>query len=640
MKIIYPDYENCLTNLTNSILKYFDITPYHTTLKKLDKILEEDNYDNVVLLIYDGMGSNILNRNLDEKSFLRTNKLTDIKAVFPPTTTASTTSLLSGLNPLEHGWLGWDLYFKEIDETVTMFLNTKKDTDILVSKNSIANKYYHYKSIIDLINEKYKAYKLVPFDNNPYSDLEDLNNRIINLCKDKDKKFIYAYYDEPDHTTHIEGTDSDITIKLYEELDKSTKELCDNLKDTNTLVIVTADHGHINSIPITLSDYKDVFNLLKHDISIEGRACAFFIKEGKKQEFEQLFNQYFKDDFILYTKEEVIKNKLFGIGYENKFFKDSIGDYLAVAISNKYFRYNENSVKLVSMHAGLTEDEMLVPLIINKNRRFNNMNYKLIAMDFEGTLLRDDKTISENTKNILKLYKDLGYLIVGVTARTLKSAKDVIPLDIFNYLIINNGVSIYNVDSNEMIYQGNIDKDTAKTITEEIESLCEQIDYVTDNMYYIYINKKNSNLDFIRDISSIEKIGEPVARMNAFLKDIDKVKDYYELISTKYNNVNCFIMQDSDSINKWLVINPKGVNKANTLKELGKMENISLDEMIFFGDGLNDLEVMAEVGLGVAMGNALEEIKDKSKEVTESNNEDGIVKFLDRKLNRQKVKKL
>lgn len=58
------------------------------------------------------------------------------------------------------------------------------------------------------------------------------------------------------------------------------------------------------------------------------------------------------------------------------------------------------------------------------------MNYKLIAMDFDGTLLRDDKTISKNTKDILKLYKDLGYLIVGVTARTLKSAKDVIPLNI------------------------------------------------------------------------------------------------------------------------------------------------------------------------------------------------------------------
>ena len=265
MQIIYPDYENCLTNLTNSILKYFDITPYHKTLKELDKVLEENKYDNVVLLIYDGMGSNILNRNLAGKSFLRKNKLTDIKAVFPPTTTASTTTLLSGLNPIEHGWLGWDLYFKWLDETVTMFLNTIKDTGILVSEENIAHKYFPYKSIIDLINEKYKAYKIVPFDENPYSDLEDLNNRIINLCKEKGKKFIYAYCDEPDHTTHSEGTDSNITIKLYEELDRSTKELCNNLKNTNTLVIVTADHGHINSIPITLSDYKDVLQELSND---------------------------------------------------------------------------------------------------------------------------------------------------------------------------------------------------------------------------------------------------------------------------------------------------------------------------------------------------------------------------------------
>lgn len=77
-----------------------------------------------------------------------------------------------------------------------------------------------------------------------------------------------------------------------------------------------------------------------------------------------------------------------------------------------------------------------------------------------------------------------------------------------------------------------------------------------------------------------------------------------------------------------------------TLKELGKIENISLGEMIFFGNGLNDLEVIDGVGLGVAMGNALDEIKDKSKEVTETNNNDGIVKFLEEKLNSQKVKKI
>lgn len=69
------------------------------------------------------------------------------------------------------------------------------------------------------------------------------------------------------------------------------------------------------------------------------------------------------------------------------------------------------------------------------------------------------------------------------------------------------------------------------------------------------------------------------------------------------------------------------------------MKNISLSEMIYFGDGLNDLEVLQEVGLSVAMGNALEQVKKCTIYSTKTNNEDGIIDFLDKKLNRQKVKK-
>lgn len=171
------------------------------------------------------------------------------------------------------------------------------------------------------------------------------------------------------------------------------------------------------------------------------------------------------------------------------------------------------------------------------------MNYKLIAMDFDSTLLRDDKTISSKTKNILNLYKKLGYLIVGVTARTLDSSRAVAPVDIFNYLIINNGASIYNADYNNMIYQRTIDINSAKEITGRIEDYCDQIDYITDNIYYTYLQKKKSNLDFIRDIDSVDEIDEQIARMNIFLKDKSKVNDYYELIKTRYKDINCFIMQ-------------------------------------------------------------------------------------------------
>lgn len=92
-------------------------------------------------------------------------------------------------------------------------------------------------------------------------------------------------------------------------------------------------------------------------------------------------------------------------------------------------------------------------------------------------------------------------------------------------------------------------------------------------------------------------------------------------------------MQDSNSSLKRLSINPKGVNKASALENLGKDLNIKLEEMIFFGDGLNDLEVMEKVGCSVAMENALEEVKNKAKFITKSNNDNGVAIYLEKILN-------
>lgn len=363
MQTRYPNYNNCLTNISNSILKYFNFNTYHETLKELDDILNKKEYKNIVLILYDGMGSNILDRHLEESDFLRKYKIKDIDAVFPPTTTASTTSVLSGLNPNEHGWLGWDLYFKEEDEIVTMFLNTKKDTDDIVSSESLANKYYGYKSIITIIGEKYQTLHLKSFGEDRYIDLDDMNNKIVDFCNKEGKKFVYSYYDEPDHTMHDLGTDTIEVKDLFKRINNSTEELCKRLDD-DTLVIILADHGHLNCEYFTLSDYSDIFSLLKCDVSIEARACNFFIKDNKKEEFEILFNKYFGKYFELYKKEEIISKKLFGTGKSHEHFYESLGDYLAVAISNKYLRYNENSVDLISMHAGITLDEIIVPLIV------------------------------------------------------------------------------------------------------------------------------------------------------------------------------------------------------------------------------------------------------------------------------------
>jgi len=362
MKVVFPNYNNCLTNVTNSILKYFGVLTYHETLKELDDYLNEKEYKNVVLILYDGMGSNLMNRNLDSKSFLIKNKIKDINAVFPPTTVASTTSVLSGLNPCEHGWLGWDMYYKEEDITASMFTNIKKGTEELAASYNLAKKYYPYTSILELLEPKVNVSYVSLYGGISYNDLCDMHNKIKGICLNSGRQFVYAYYEEPDHTMHNLGTDNEEVKNIFQDINNKTQELCENLHDT--LVIVVADHGHMNSDMIALSDYPDIKNLLVRDIAIEGRACTFYVKEDKKQEFLKLFKKYFEEYFMLFSHEEVIDKKLFGDGREHIRFRESFGDYMAIAKSNKYFRWDENDKQFVSTHAGLTEDEVLVPLIV------------------------------------------------------------------------------------------------------------------------------------------------------------------------------------------------------------------------------------------------------------------------------------
>ena len=62
MNIKFPNYNNCLTNVTSSILKYFDIKPYHNTLSELDNVLKKKDYKNILLLLYDGIGTILLEK--------------------------------------------------------------------------------------------------------------------------------------------------------------------------------------------------------------------------------------------------------------------------------------------------------------------------------------------------------------------------------------------------------------------------------------------------------------------------------------------------------------------------------------------------------------------------------------------------
>lgn len=360
------DYNECLTNLACSIRKYFGLEYKHNTIEYIDKILEEYKPKNVVTILCDGMGSLIMDRMLDKESFLIKNRIKPITTVFPATTVAATTSMMTGLNPVETGMLGWDMYYKDIDKTITTFLNSEKgDSEFKPLQEAIDfnNKYMIRKSIMDELNEKtnYKGYTLFPFGKNAYSDLDDMYRIIEDKCSEDGMKYIYAYDTDPDHTMHEIGCDKEEIKNIIIDINNRIEKLSKKVKDT--IIFVVADHGHKNVINIDLNDYPDIVNCLERNTSIEPRAVNFFIKKEKKEEFVKLFNNYFKDDFDLYEMSDVIDSKLFGDGIENSKFKDALGDYLAIAKTDKTILYGGSEV-LKSQHAGYTDDEIYVPLIL------------------------------------------------------------------------------------------------------------------------------------------------------------------------------------------------------------------------------------------------------------------------------------
>lgn len=355
---------NSTVSLANSILKYFGAQVHHETLALLDRELAEREYENVVLLLLDGMGKCIIDGNLEPDGFFASHLAGTYSAVFPPTTVAATTSICSGLYPVEHCWLGWDCYYPKIDKTVTVFLNREAGTTKPAADYPVAKTLCPYQSLVEQIRENSgQAYSLIPFEEPYPGTFEEISDWIGRLTKRPGKKYIYAYWPEPDGCMHEKGCYSPEAKETLRQLEKQVQQLTEKL--SNTLVIVTADHGHMDSRGVAIEDYPKITECLKRGLSLEPRAVNFFVKEEKKQQFEEEFRKNFGDTFLLLTKEEVREKQLFGPGKEGVAFDGMLGDYLAAAVSDlSIYSHKKEADFFIGIHAGLLEDEMVIPLLL------------------------------------------------------------------------------------------------------------------------------------------------------------------------------------------------------------------------------------------------------------------------------------
>lgn len=377
-EIIFPNYDESIINTMSTILNHYGIQSNYAKIPILKEALNK-SYKNVVFMVFDGMGIDMLQRNLKDDDTLNAQTKLNLTSVFPSTTTAAMTAYYAGISPNEHGWLGWSLYFKEYGRCIDTFINTDSYSGEAINGPHAGHTLMAYTHVLDQIEistqNKVRSYMIEPIHikyrgKNTKIGVESaaqLFKEVKQLCNENHEKFIFCYWNDPDKTMHSTGCYSTESRQKIQEINSLFTNITQNT--TDTLFIVSADHGLIDVEPTTwLNDYESLTECFIMPPCIENRALSFFIKPELKMEFKTRFNQFFSNDFLLLTKNEAFKKGLFGLGTSHPKTLDFVGDYLACATGTKVLGYHSltqhKKFDFTATHAGLTKEEMLVPLII------------------------------------------------------------------------------------------------------------------------------------------------------------------------------------------------------------------------------------------------------------------------------------
>lgn len=261
--------------------------------------------------------------------------------------------------------------------------------------------------------------------------------------------------------------------------------------------------------------------------------------------------------------------------------------------------------------------------------------YKAIFIDVDGTLIRKDHSISNETFDIIQKLKEKNILVVLVSARPFSGMEPIAAkIGLLDYPLASLNGAYISYGGN-IIFESAINADIANKLHEQVQSYNPTIIYYQQDKWFSQL--KNYNTDYEQRITSIPIIIQPFGdtllswqKTNTGPNKILMIADELVINEMHRHLKNDFHGQVNVSTSKptYLELMDKNASKLQAIKFLMNHFNIKKEEVIAIGDNYNDKEMIEFAGMGVAMGNAPEDVKSVADFITDTNNNNGVSKAI------------
>jgi Type I phosphodiesterase / nucleotide pyrophosphatase len=337
---------------------------------------------NVVLVLIDGLGDNYLRRQGAGGELARRRRGA-MTSVFPSTTASAITTSYTGCTPLEHGLTGWFTYFGEAGYVAASLpFRTRGDNLPLAQMGFTARRAFPaepyfgslasrsivvtYRKIID---SDYNLRHCAGAERRAYDTLAQFVDQVEAAVKSgPEPKFVYAYWPQYDAIAHQHGSLSAAAAREFAQVDEAFGALVRRLSATDSVVIATADHGFIDvpdeeslTLPASLAA------LLRFPLCGERRVAYCHVHAP--DEFIERARQWLGDRADVMRSTQLVEEGWFGAGKAHPRFAERIGDVALVMrrrCTVKDWTPGEPRYLHIGNHGGPSEDEMMIPLIVEK----------------------------------------------------------------------------------------------------------------------------------------------------------------------------------------------------------------------------------------------------------------------------------